>query len=245
MAEFDWKNIDVVILAGGKGSRLYPLTKDIPKAMVKIGEYPVIEHIVRYFLHFGLKRVKILIGHKGEVICHHFESNFRHKNTRIECIPTGEEAGTAERIWRARKQLTSTFLLSYSDVLYNINLDEMMKFHIQKGKVGTMGVVPLRTSYGVLKIDKANVAVDYLEKPIFQYIWMNCGLFIFKKMIFDYWEWIDNDFSLGLIPKLSRISQIAAYKHLSFWSGMDTVRESEILNELWKKNEAEWAVWRK
>lgn len=245
MADLDWKNIEVVILAGGKGSRLYPLTKDIPKAMVKIGEFPVIEHIVRYFIYFGLKKIKILIGHKGNAIQHHFENNLKYKNVLIECIPTGENTGSAERIWQVREKLTNDFVLSYSDVLSNINLNKMMNYHKRKTKVGTMGVVPLRTSYGILKIGKGNISMDYIEKPIFQEIWMNSGLFIFKKTIFDYWEWINNDFSRGIIPKLSRMSEITAYKHLSFWSGMDTVRENEILNELWKKNEAEWAIWRK
>jgi len=239
------KNVEAVILAGGKGSRLYPLTKDIPKSMVKIGEYPVIEHIVRYFHYFGINKIKILIGHKGEVISHHFKNNFQLK-IDIECIPTGEDEGTAERLWKVREGLASDFLLSYSDILFNVNLEEMWRFHRDKAKVGTISAVPLRTSYGIVKTDNAAISLDYLEKPVFQDIWMNGGLFIFKKTIFDKWDkGLDNDFSRGMLPKLAKLQEIAVYQHKGFWSGMDTVRENEMLNELWKKKEAEWALWRK
>ena len=234
--------IDVVILAGGKGSRLYPLTKDIPKPLVKIGNIPIIEHIVRYFIYFGLNNIKLLIGHKGGDIKEFFEHNFKEVN--IECIDTGEESETAERLWQIRRLVSDRFILSYSDVLHNVDLTDQIRLHLNKKKLGTMGIVPLRTSYGILKMDVNDIAIDYYEKPVFYNHWMNCGLFVFEKAVFDYWDWKDKDFSKGMLVKLAQLSQLAGYKHNGFWSGMDTVRENEILNELWEKNEAEWAVWK-
>lgn len=240
------KNIEAVILSGGKGSRLYPLTKDIPKALVKIGDIPVIEHIVQYFIYFGIDKIKILIGHKGEAIKEYFANQKYPKNIVVECIPTGEDAGTSERVWKIRKNLKSDFILSYADVLHNVDLNEMFKLHLSRNVVGTMAAVPLRTSYGIVDLNENNVAIRYREKPYFPDTWMNAGLFLFKPAIFEYWEnSIDVDFSKGMLPKLCEFSQIVTYKHESFWSGMDTVRENEKLNELWNKHEAEWAFWRK
>ena len=242
MDDICMEKIDVVILAGGKGSRLYPLTKDIPKPLVRIGELPVLGHIVKYFGHFGIKNVKVLVGYKGDAIREYFRDNFKEMN--IECIDTGEDSDTAERLWQIRKAVSDRFILSYSDVLSNINLNNEVSFHIKKGKVGTMGLVPLRTPYGVLSLDDNDIAVDYVEKPVFYDYWMNCGLFVFEKALFDYWDWKNTDFSKGMLVKLAKLSQLSGYKHQGFWSGMDTIRENEILNELWKKNEAEWAVWK-
>lgn len=244
MEDISLNKINVVILAGGKGCRLYPLTKDKPKPLVEVGNIPVIEHIVRYFAYFGIKNIKILVGHKGDIIKKYFRHSLKETDVAVECINTGEESDTAERLWQTRNEMSERFILSYSDVLHNINLIDEIKLHIDKRKIGTMGVVPLRTPYGILKVDDNNIAVNYLEKPILYDYWMNCGLFVFEKTVFDYWDWKDKDFSKGMLVKLAQISQLAGYKHNGFWSGMDTVRENEILNELWDKNEAEWAIWK-
>lgn len=237
------KEVDVVILCGGKGSRLYPLTGKVPKPMVKIGDLPVLEHLIKYYQYYGYRNFKLLLGYKGESIKDYFKN--RYKNLHIEYLDTGINTNTAERIWQIKDKLPRIFLLSYADVLANINLKEEMAFHLSHKKVGTMSIVPLKTSYGVVKFDSHSIATNYLEKPIFYDRWINAGFFIFNSTLFNYWSWESKDFSQGMLVKLAKLGLLGCFKHYGFWSGMDTVRENSVLNELWNKGEAKWALWRK
>lgn len=235
-------SIEVVLLAGGKGTRLHPLTHNVPKPMLRIGSMPIMEHVIRIFEYFGFKKFKILTGYGGNVIRKYFEC--RNSASCIECIPTGIKSDTAERIWKVRNKLSDTFFLSYTDVLADIDLRAQLVFHHEKGKIGTMAVVPLRTTYGIVKSDEENIAFEYLEKPILYDYWANAGFFVFNSALFDHWESSDTDFSKGMLPALSKSGKMACYKHDGFWATMDTVREYEILNDLWNRGEAKWAVWK-
>ena len=237
------EEFDVIILCGGKGTRLYPLTADIPKPMVKIGDLPVIEHIIRLYKFFGFYNIKLLVGYKGDIIQNYFKDRYEEMN--IQCIETGEESDTAERIWQIRNSVSDTFFLSYSDVLADLNLDSMLEIHKKHKKIGTMAAYPLMTSYGIVKFDGNKTAYEYLEKPIIDVFSINAGFFIFNSTLFDHWEWSSTDFSKGMLVKLCREKLIACYEHEGFWSGMDTVRENEILNEMWERGKAKWAVWKK
>ncbi len=234
---------DVVILAGGHGTRMYPLTANIPKPMVKIGGIPVIEHTIRLFEYYGFKNIKILVGYKKEVIQNYF--NGRYNNLNIECIDTGEKSDTAERIWKVRDMVSNTFFLSYSDLLADINLNALLNFHKKSKKIGTMAVYPLKTSYGVVYFDDSKIAYRYDEKPILYDYNVNAGYFVFNSDLFDNWSWESTDFSRSMLVKLSREHQLACYKHEGFWGGMDTVRENELLNKIWNSGDAKWAVWKK
>lgn len=245
------KDNDVVLLCGGKGSRLRPLTWDAPKPMIRIGSLPIVEHAIRLYEYYEYENFKLLIGYMGEIIQKYFKH--RKSASNIKCIDTGLDAGTAERIWQVRNQLSDTFLLSYADVLADLNVDQQMMFHRKHQKIGTMTVTPLRTSYGVVNFDSNGIAYDYLEKPVLYDYWINAGSFVFESSLFDYWEWEDTDFSRGMLSSLSRAGLIGCYVHNGFWSTMDTIREYEILNELWEESfqlkpemgEAKWAIWRK
>jgi glucose-1-phosphate cytidylyltransferase len=236
------QSIEVVILAGGKGTRLHPLTRNVPKPMLTIGPIPILEHVIEIFEYFGFKRFKILTGYKGKVIRNYLER--RNSTSHIECIPTGIESDTAERIWRIRNKVSDTFFLSYADVLADIDFKTQLRFHHEKGKIGTMAVAPLTTTYGVVKFNKENIAFNYLEKPILYDYWINAGFFVFNSSIFDHWEKSEKDFSKGMLPLLAKSGKLACYKHDGFWGTMDTIREYEVLNELWNRGEAKWAVWK-
>lgn len=237
------EDYDVIILCGGKGTRLYPLTADIPKPMVKIGDLPIIEHIIRLYISWGFHNIKLLVGYKGDIIRNYFKDKYEELN--IQCIETGEDSDTAERIWQIRNNVSETFFLSYSDVLTDLNLNSMLEFHKSHKKVGTMATYPLTTSYGIVNFGNDKIAYEYLEKPVIDAFSINAGFFIFDSTLFDHWDWGSTDFSKGMLVKLCREKLMACYKHKDFWSGMDTVRENEILNELWNTGKAKWAVWKK
>jgi glucose-1-phosphate cytidylyltransferase len=161
----------------------------------------------------------------------------------IQCIDTGDDSETAERIWEVRNIVSDPFVLAYCDILSDVDMDQVMGFHLRCGKIGTMVTTPLRTSYGVVTFRDDQVALQYREKPILTEYWINAGQFIFSREVFDHWSWSNKDFSRGTIPYLCSKSLLACYKHEGFWSAMDTLSEHEALNETWKRSEARWARW--
>ncbi|MFC1655710.1 NDP-sugar synthase [Patescibacteria group bacterium] len=233
------KNIDVVILCGGKGTRMYPLTADIPKPMVPIGEKPVLEHIIRNYQKCGFKNFKLCVGHKKEHIINHFEN--LDPDLNLQCIDTGEETNTAERLWKVKDVISDDFFLNYADVLHNANFADMYDAFKQRKKMAAMLVIPLRTAYGIMHLDDDNYSFNYEEKPTFFNMWTNAGSLLFNKEIFRHWDLVDSDFSRGMITKLAKMNEFYGYKHTGFWSGMDTVKENELLNGMWADKKARWA----
>lgn len=238
------KNLDVVLLCGGKGTRMHPLTRTKPKPMVKIGDLPLVEHIIRHYHYYGFKSFKLLTGYLGYAIHNYFKKT-RVNGAKIECLDTGEDSGQAERLWLVRDKLSSTFLWNYADDLGDVNLKEELAFHRRKKKLATMTVVPLQTRWGIVKINRQQIATALIEKPVISNKWINAGFFIMEKDVFKVWDFSQPEsLAKGVLPKLTRLSQLACFKHQGFWSGVDTIREFEILNKLWKENKAAWAPWR-
>lgn len=223
---------------------MHPLTRSNPKPMVKIGGIPLVEHNIRHYVFYGFTSFKLLTGHLGKVIHDYFKKT-RVNQAKIECLDTGENSGTAERLWMVRDLVSSTFLWNYADDLGNVDIRKELKFHQKKKKIITMSVVPLRTRFGVVKIDHENIATDFVEKPVIYNRWINAGFFVMEKDVFKIWDFSSPDFSKGMLIKLAKMGELACFKHQGFWSGVDTIQEYEKLNELWKKNESGWAVWRR
>ncbi|MFC1937091.1 glucose-1-phosphate cytidylyltransferase [Chloroflexota bacterium] len=257
----------VVILCGGKGSRLSEETALKPKPMVEIGGRPILWHIMKIYSHYGYKRFILALGYLGEHIKRYFYEYrilsgdftlemYPHKPPQVHSIPehsdweitlvdTGLDTLKGGRIKRLEKYITSdNFHLTYVDGVANINIDRLYDFHISHNTIGTVTVVRPPSRFGELLLSGDKI-VKFEEKPQLAQGAINGGFFVFKKEFMKYLTPdVDCDFEFGALQKLAQDGELRAYRHDGFWQCMDNVRERDYLNNLWDENRAEWKVWK-
>ncbi|MBI29394.1 MAG: glucose-1-phosphate cytidylyltransferase [Pelagibacteraceae bacterium] len=226
----------VVILCGGIGSRLEEETKSIPKPMVKIGKIPIVQHIINYYKCFGYNDFILATGYKKEVIEKYYKNN---KN--VKCVFTGKNTLTGGRILRLKKffKKNENFLMTYGDGLTNQNLDKLVSFHIRKNKIATLTSVKPPARFGELKISRNRVS-SFKEKPQLQNNWINGGFFVFNSKIFNFISGDKIMLEREPFQKLTKSRNLMAFKHYGFWQCMDTMRDKNLLEKLWKKKKAPW-----
>ena len=232
----------VVILAGGYGTRLAEETKIKPKPLVRIGDKPIIWHIMKIYSYFGINDFIICLGYKGHLLKK--ELNKIRGNWKITYVNTGLKTMTGGRIRRIKKHLKNDnyFCLSYGDGLCDVNIKKLINFHIKNKKTVTLTAVRYKNPKGVLNISKKYKVTAIKEKPI-EYI--NGGFFVLSKNVFKYLKNDKTIFEQDCLPKLTRKNQLLAFKHHGFWGCMDTLREKLELNKIWKSKEKAWKVWLK
>ena len=216
----------VVILAGGKGTRLTEYTKLIPKPMMKIVKIPIIVRIIKYYYKFGFKDFIIATGYKKKVIEKYFSKNL--KNLNIKTIDTGLNSMTGGRIKFLKNFLNSTFLLTYGDGLSNVNLKKLIKFHKQNKYFVTLTAVRPPARFGGIKISGKRVKY-FKEKSKLDEGWINGGFFVMEPKIFDYIKNSKTILEQYPLEKLSSQKKLGAYKHNGFWQCVDTIRDKELL----------------
>ena len=227
----------VVILAGGKGTRISEYTKSIPKPMVKIGSKPIIEHILNYYIKFGFKDFIIATGYKHSIIRDYFKN--KQIDAQINVVNTGLETLTGLRLKKLSGMLKETFMLTYGDGLSNVNLKNLLEFHKQKKKLITLTAVHPPARFGELTI-KDHIVKQFEEKPQLQKGWINGGFFVIDPGFF---KLIGNkNVMLERLPiqKAVKSKNLSAYKHSDFWFCMDTVRDKSVLDSLIKSKKAPW-----
>ena len=229
-----------VILAGGQGTRISEETHLRPKPMVEIGGKPILWHIMKIYSHYGINDFIICLGYKGKMIKEFFEDDKEKWN--VECVDTGLNTMTGGRIKKIEKYVDGTFSLTYGDTLSNVNLEEIIKVHKQTNKIATVTACNPPEKYGVLKIENNNV-ISFSEKPPIKDIWINGGFFILDQNVFEYIKDEKTSWEEESMIELVKRKQLSAFKHSGFYQSMDTMKEKNILNELWDTNKAEWKVW--
>ena|SRR3989338_881746 len=228
--------MQVVILCGGKGTRLNEYTLSIPKPMIEVGKKPVLLHLMEFYASYGHKEFILCLGYKGEKIREFFKNN---KEWKIEFADTGEDSNKAERLAKVKDKIKDDiFLLSYGDDLCDVNVDELIKFHNANNKTVTITAVPLVSPFGIIEINESNEVVNFREKPKLNYF-MNGGFFVMKKKIFDYIK-PGYDLEKEAFEDLAKKKQIAAFKHDGFWKSMNTLKDAIELNEICEKGNAPW-----
>ena len=253
-----------VILAGGLGTRLREETEHRPKPMVEIGERPIIWHIMKMLAHQGLDEFIIALGYKGDQIKDFFinyESKVNdvtvqlgsnklatHHQREVEeswtvtLANTGALTMTGGRILNIREHVKGErFLCTYGDGLANIDLQELIKFHVSHGKIATVTATKPVSRFGTLEIDSNQKVSKFSEKPQVEQ-WVNGGFFIFEPEIFNYLE-ENSILEKEPLENLSHDNELMAYLHNGFWQPMDTFREAQALNELWDNGKAPWRIW--
>jgi glucose-1-phosphate cytidylyltransferase len=227
----------VVILAGGKGTRLSEYTKLIPKPMVKIGSKPIIEHIINYYEKYGFNDFIIATGYKHNVIKKYFLN--KKKKLNINVINTGVETLTGSRLKKLKIHLNQTFMLTYGDGLSNINLSKLLNFHRKKKKLITLTAVHPPARFGELSISRG-VVTNFKEKPQLQKGWINGGYFVVEPEFLDYIDERNVMLERSPLTKAVKTKNLIAYKHDSFWFCMDTLRDKKVLDNMIKNKKSPW-----
>ncbi len=225
----------IVILCGGLGSRLSEETKLKPKPMVKVGNMPILSHIIKIYEKFGYNEFYIALGYKGHVIKKYF-SKLKTKS-KFHLINTGAKTLTGGRLLRLKKYFKKdeNFMLTYGDGLSGQNISKLVKFHLKNKKIATMTIVRPPVRFGEVKIHK-NIIKRFKEKPQISSSWINGGFFVFNSKVFDL---IKNDQTMlerKPLEKLSQKGQLCGFKHYGFWQCMDTLRDKKFLENIYKKS---------
>ena len=229
----------IIILCGGKGTRISEESKKIPKPMVKIGTKPILVHIMNFYRYYGFDDFVLAAGYKQNIIRNYFKKDKIFKNVKI--VNTGQNTLTGGRLLRLKKlfKKDETFMLTYGDGVTNLNLKKLIKFHKKNKKIATITAVKPPVRFGELKIKK-NLVKKFEEKPQSSSGWINGGFFILNYNIFKY---IKNDNSMlerETLEKLVRLKQLVAFKHSGFWKCMDTLRDKILLNKIFKEKKKLW-----
>jgi glucose-1-phosphate cytidylyltransferase len=258
--------IPVVILCGGQGTRIREETERIPKPLVDIGGRPILWHIMKIYGHQDFRRFILCLGYKGWEIKQYFLRYREHvadftihlsndhrldfhnqvgeEDWEVTCVETGLLTATGARIYRARDYLTSdTFMLTYGDGVADIDIDRLLEFHYDEGRLGTITGVHPTSRYGEMRVEGRLVS-EFNEKPTRPEGFVSGGFFVFQKEFFNY---LNDDpglfFEYEPLQKLARDGELSVYPHEGFWMGMDTYREYLTLNQMWQSGKAPWKIW--
>ena len=223
----------VVILAGGLGTRISEYTKTIPKPMIKINGIPIILHIMKHYAKFGFKDFYIALGYKGNVISKYFEK--KDFGWNINLIDTGRHTMTGGRLKKLKKYLKKeTFMMTYGDGMSNVNFHKLLKFHKKNKSLITLTAVRPPARFWAIKL-KGNKVKYFKEKSQTDHGWINGGFFVIEPSFLNY---IKNDQTFlekEPLEEATKKGKLLAYKHDGNWQCMDTKRDKEILEELFKK----------
>jgi len=254
--------MNVVILAGGMGTRLAEETEVRPKPMVEIGGKPILWHIMKHYCHYGFNEFFIALGYKGEMIKRYFldyamlngsmtidiaNGNLEREqktseNWKVHLIETGLATNTGGRVKRLKSLLRGeTFMLTYGDGVGNIDLAALLQFHRAHGRLVTLTAVRPPARFGGLVFDGDRVAC-FTEKPQIGEGWINGGFMVCEPGIFDYLKDDQTTLEAEPLERLAADGQLAAYRHEGFWQCMDTLRDKKLLESLWQEGKALWKV---
>lgn len=254
----------VVILAGGLGSRLQEETAIRPKPLVEVGGKPILWHIMNIYASYGYNEFILALGYMGESIKEYFLDFFAHNNDltidlragktvvhhgkqpdwKIDLVDTGLKTLTGGRIKRVRPWLgASTFMVTYGDGVADINIRKLVEYHRSHGKTATLTAVRPPARFGALEIEDGGRIKTFEEKPKTGEGWINGGFLVLEQRIFDYIEGDATSFEWEPMRQLAADGELMAHRHPGFFQPMDTIRDRNVLENLWASGKAPWKVW--
>ena len=260
------KNMKVVILAGGLGTRISEESHLKPKPMIEIGGKPILWHIMKQYSHYGFNEFIICCGYKQHVIKEWFADYYLfncdvtfdfakgnemtvHNNEsepwKVTLVDTGLNTMTGGRVKRVQKYIGSeTFMLTYGDAVSDINIKELLEYHKSHGKIATLSAVTVAQRFGVLGIDDMDTIESFREKSEDDGSRINAGFMVMEPKIFDFITGDNTVFEKEPLETVAAMRELKAYRHNGFWQCMDTKREMEKLEALWNSGQAPWKVWK-
>ena len=257
------QTVKVVILAGGLGTRLAEETEVKPKPMVEVGGQPMLWHIMKGYAAHGFREFFVALGYKGEVIKRYFlEYHGMIKNVTVELatgtasfhesemddwvvhlMDTGLKTQTGGRLKRLQPWLEDgTFMLTYGDGVCNVDFNQLLRFHREHGRIGTLTAVRPAARFGAISFD-GDLVNEFMEKPQTGEGWINGGFMCFEPKVFDYLHEDGDSLEADALVKLATDRQLVAFRHDRFWQSMDTLRDVRLLEALWQSGQAPWRTW--
>ena len=252
--------MNVVILAGGLGTRLAEETEIKPKPMVEIGQHPIVWHIMKSYAHYGFTNFFLALGYKGEIVKRYFLDHYSlggslrvnlasgqvedlEKETEpwvVNLMDTGQSTQTGGRIKRLEPYLRGgTFMATYGDGVCDVNIQKVLEFHKSHGKIITITAVRPPSRFGGL-VFEGDLVREFSEKPQIGEGWINGGFMVLEPAVFEYLTGDASILEVDALERLAADNQLAAYRHEGFWQCMDTLREKKILESLWQSGKAPW-----
>jgi len=256
----------VVILCGGLGTRLREETEFRPQPLVDVGGHPILWHIMKLYAHHGFLDFILCLGYRGNMIKEYFlnyeamnndftirlgpesrlEFNGAHEeqNFRITLADTGQETMTGGRLKRAERYLADDcFMVTYGDGVSDVDVSKLVEFHKSHGRLATVTTFRPISRFGILDIDDSNQVQNFIEKPRSD-ARASAGFFVFQREVLDYLDGDECILEHRPLERLAAERQLIAYNHEGFFYAMDTYREYQLLNDLWKNGQAPWKVWK-
>jgi glucose-1-phosphate cytidylyltransferase len=229
--------VEVVILAGGRGTRALPWTEDRAKGMLPLAGRPLIEHVMRIYADQGFSSFILALGHRGEDIERHLAG--AATGWTIRSSRAGQEAGTGARLRAAVALSSGTVLATYGDGLADIDLRALLARHREAGRIGTLTVTVTRSQFGTVELDPSMLVREFREKPVIPDVWINAGFFVFEAqgLADRAGESLEED----VLPSLAAEGQLAAYRHEGFWRSVDTFKDLEDIERSVAEGRATWA----
>lgn len=255
----------VVILAGGKGSRISEESVLKPKPMIEIGGMPILWHIMKIYSFYGFHEFIVCCGYKGQMIKDYFIHYYMHQSDstfslanqavkiheshaepwKVTLANTGLHTLTAGRILKIKDYIEDDeFLLTYGDGVSDVDITRLIQFHHENGKIATITTTQPPGRFGALKIDETtNTVSGFKEKARADQAWVNAGFMVLNRKIFDYLGDGSEMLEAGPLEAVAKDGEMTAYRHDGFWSPMDTLRDKGYLEELWNTGKAPWKLW--
>ena len=257
----------VVILAGGLGTRISEESHLRPKPMIEIGGFPILWHIMKHYSHFGHSEFVICCGYMGYMIKEFFADYYLHRSDitfdfannneiivhsnvaepwKVTVVDTGQKTQTGGRLKRIKHYLEEeAFMMTYGDGVSDIDLGKLLSQHKASGMAATLSAVQPSGRYGVLDLDEdKNCIVGFREKAKEDSSWINAGFMILEPSVYDYIEGDLTFFEREPLERLSADGSLGVFRHYGYWQCMDTQRDKSALEDLWKRGQAPWKVWK-
>lgn len=230
--------LPVVVLCGGRGTRAWPLTEDLPKPLLPVGDRPVLGHLLEVYLSQGVRQVVLATGFRADLVEAWAADLDLPGDASITCVDTGADAGTAERLRACRSEVGEEFFATYGDGLGDVDLGALLARHRAGAAAATVTTVPLPSQYGTLDLDEHDRVLGFQEKPVLRDHWINAGFFVLSADALDAAP--GPDLERDVLPALASTGRLVAHRHAGFWRSVDTQKDLAELTALAQGKDVPW-----